>query len=164
MGFFDNLSKKTTEFGKKTSEATSKIAKETKLKLKINENKGKIKDLYEEIGKKIYENHNGEIKGNEEFLKEKCTAIDELSTEIENARKEILVLNNKKICENCSSEIENNAAFCPKCGVKQEEVKSAIEVTGEKVAEDASSPNTEVKEEVKTEDIKPESPDNTTQV
>ena len=50
MGFFSDL-------GKKTSETTSKIAKETKLKLKINENKGKIDDIYEEIGKKVYEKH-----------------------------------------------------------------------------------------------------------
>ena len=50
MGFFNDI-------GKKTSEATSKIAKETKLKMKINENKGKIKELYEEIGKKVYEKH-----------------------------------------------------------------------------------------------------------
>ena len=50
MGFFNDL-------GKKTTEATSKITKETKLKLKMNENKGKISDLYEEIGKKVYEKH-----------------------------------------------------------------------------------------------------------
>ena len=39
MGFFN-------EIGKKTSEATSKITKETKLKLKINDNKNKIEDIY----------------------------------------------------------------------------------------------------------------------
>ena len=38
MGFFSDL-------GKKTSETTGKIAKETKLKLKINDNKGKFKKL-----------------------------------------------------------------------------------------------------------------------
>lgn len=50
MGFFNDL-------GKKTTETTSKIAREAKLKMKITENKGKIKDLYGEIGRKIYENH-----------------------------------------------------------------------------------------------------------
>ena len=50
MGFFSDLSRK-------TSETTGKIARETKLKLKINENKGKITDIYEEIGKKVYEKH-----------------------------------------------------------------------------------------------------------
>jgi len=36
---------------------TGKIAKEAKLRMKINENKSDIKDLYKEIGKKVYEKH-----------------------------------------------------------------------------------------------------------
>lgn len=46
MGFFSDL-------GKKTTETTNKIARETKLKMKVNENKGKITDIYEVIGKKF---------------------------------------------------------------------------------------------------------------
>ena len=55
MDFFDKLGKKASETYKGAAEKTSKIAKETKLKMAINENKSKINDLYEEIGKKIYE-------------------------------------------------------------------------------------------------------------
>ena len=117
MGFFN-------EIGKKTSEATSKITKETKLKLKINENKNKISDLYEEIGKKVYEKHvreeNISIK---EELQEECSKIDVLSKEIEEARKEILKLNNKRQCPKCYAEIEKEAAFCSKCGQKLENVE-----------------------------------------
>ena len=117
MGFFN-------EIGKKTTEATSKITKETKLKLKINENKNKISDLYEEIGKKVYEKHvreeNISIK---EELQEECGKIDELSKEIEEARKEILQLNNKRQCPNCYAEIEKDAAFCSKCGHKLETIE-----------------------------------------
>ncbi|MGN1301187.1 MAG: hypothetical protein ACI4U9_01475, partial [Clostridia bacterium] len=84
MGFFN-------EIGKKTTEATSKITKETKLKLKINENKNKISDIYEEIGKKVYEKHvreeNISIK---EELQEECGKLDELSNE------EILVIEEDK--------------------------------------------------------------------
>ncbi len=114
MGFFSDI-------GKKTSEATSKIARETKLKMKINENKGKITDIYEEIGKKVYEKHVREesvdIKAD---LNEECSKLDALSKEIEDARLEILKLNQKRICPNCSAEIERNSQFCPKCGQKQE--------------------------------------------
>ena len=117
MGFFN-------EIGKKTSEATSKITKETKLKLKINDNKNKIEDIYEEIGKKVYEKHvreeNISIK---EELQEECSKIDALSKEIEVARKEILRLNNKMQCPKCYAEIENEAVFCSKCGKKLEEVE-----------------------------------------
>ena len=55
MEFFDKLTKKATETYKGAAEKTSKMAKEAKLKIKINENKAKIKDLYEEIGKKVYQ-------------------------------------------------------------------------------------------------------------
>ena len=112
MGFFNDL-------GKKTSETTSKITKEAKLKMKISENKNKIKDLYEEIGKNIYEDFTKAEKTNAEAIEEKCKSIDELNKEIENANKEILVLNHKKICEKCNAEMEDTALFCPKCGEKQ---------------------------------------------
>lgn len=115
MGFFSDLSKK-------TSETTGKIARETKLKLKINENKGKITDIYEEIGKKVYEKHIREENIDIEVdLEEECSKIDELSKEIEDARLEILKLNQKRLCSKCGAEIERGAVFCPKCGEKQEQ-------------------------------------------
>lgn len=121
MGFFN-------EIGKKTTEATSKITKETKLKLKINDNKNKISDLYEEIGKKVYEKHvRSEDISIKEELQEECAKIDELSKEIEEARKEILILNNKRQCPKCYAEIEKDAMFCSKCGQKQETTTEVVE-------------------------------------
>ena len=49
--------------------------------------------------------------------------IDELSKEIEVARKEILKLNNKRQCPKCYAEIEKEAVFCSKCGQKLENVE-----------------------------------------
>ena len=120
MGFFN-------EIGKKTSETTTKIAREAKLKMKITENKGKIKDMYQEIGRKVYENHVREenIELNE-YIKSDCEEIDKLSKETEEARKEILVLNNKKLCKKCFAEIEKDAMFCSKCGEKQTEKEAEI--------------------------------------
>lgn len=130
MGFFN-------EIGKKTSEATCKITKEAKLKIKINDNKNKISDIYEEIGKKVYEKHvreeNISIK---DELEEECSKIDELSKEIEVARKEILKLNNKRQCPKCYAEIDKEAAFCSKCGEKLENVEV---VEPEKVPIEAES-------------------------
>ena len=135
MGFFSDL-------GRKTSETTGKIARETKLKMKINENKGKITDIYEEIGKKVYEKHvrqeNIDIKAD---LEEECKKLDELSKEIEEARIEILKLNQKKLCSKCSAEIENGALFCPKCGEKQEQEPTKKEEALEKL-EEANIENT----------------------
>ena len=57
MEFFDKIGKKASEAYKITADKTGKIAKETKLKLKMGDLKGQINDLYEEIGKKVYEKH-----------------------------------------------------------------------------------------------------------
>lgn len=135
MGFFN-------EIGKKTTEATNKITKETKLRLKMGENKNKINNLYEEIGKKVYEKHAREESINiKDDLKEECEKIDSLSKEIEEARLEILKLNNKRLCPNCFSEVEKSAAFCSKCGEK---------LAAEEVVEKKDLPE-DVKEEGKEE-------------
>lgn len=144
MGFFNDI-------GKKTTEATSKITKETKLKLKMNENKGKISDLYEEIGKKVYEKHVREENINiKEELQEECKKIDALSKEIEEARKEILKLNKKRQCPNCYTEIEKDAIFCPKCGAKQEPEAEIIQEVPETAKEEAKE--VEAEENIENED------------
>lgn len=150
MGFFSDL-------GRKTSETTGKIARETKLKMKINENKGKIADIYEEIGKKVYEKHvreeNIDIKAD---LEEECKKLDELSKEIEEARIEILKLNQKKLCSKCSAEIENGALFCPKCGEKQEQESTKKEEALEKLEEANIEPEKQEEAEAVKEDLKEE--------
>ena len=141
MGFFN-------DFGKKTTEATSKITKETKLRLKMSDSKSKINNLYEEIGKKVYEKHvrNESIDIKKE-LNEECEKIDALAKEIEEARLEILKLNNKKICPNCNAEIEKDAAFCSKCGKKIEQVVEEVP----KDVKEAEKVSEEIKEEIKEE-------------
>ena len=147
MGFFNNL-------GKKTTEATTKIAREAKLKMKITENKQKIKDLYMEIGRKNYENHvrEEEIDINE-FIKDDFSKIDKFSKEIEDARKEILVLNNKKMCKKCFAEINNDDKFCPQCGEKQTEEKTVLEKAEEKLEQADISPKNEKEAKIVKEEL-----------
>lgn len=154
MGFFSDL-------GKKTSETTGKIARETKLKMKINENKGKIEDIYEEIGKKVYEKHireeNIDIKTD---LAEECSKLDALSKEIEDARLEILKLNQKKLCSKCSAEIEAGAVFCPKCGEKQTAEPIIKEEALEKLENAEIPPEKKEEAEAVKEDLKEEKQEN----
>ena len=93
MDFFDKIGKTASQTYKYTAEKTSKLAKEAKLRLKMNEDRSDIDDLYKQIGKKVYEKHviddNINIK---EDLEEECTKIDVISQEIESILKEILTL------------------------------------------------------------------------
>lgn len=126
MEFLDKLTKKASETCKGAAEKTSKFAKETKLKMKINEDKSKIDDLYKEIGKKVYQKHVADEELNiKSDLELECGKVDELSHEIEEIHKEIINLSNGKICENCKQEMDKNAKFCPKCGAEQPEIEVA---------------------------------------
>lgn len=144
MAFFDKLGKKASEAYKITADKTGKLAKETKIKFKMGDLKSQINDIYQEIGKIVYEKHvkKEEISRNE--LEEQCTKIDVLSDEIEDLQKETLELRDKKLCTNCFKEIEKNAKFCPSCGAVQEE-EEAKEV---EVLEDVETNEVEEDEQI----------------
>ena len=127
MEFFDKLGKKATEAYKITADKTGRLAKETKLKIKISDLKSQINDLYEEIGKNVYQKHiredeeaNKEI---EEDISHLCTKIDVLSDEIDSLLEQCLELKDRKQCKNCYKEIDKNDKYCPNCGAKQEDEK-----------------------------------------
>ncbi|MCI8699796.1 MAG: zinc ribbon domain-containing protein [Clostridia bacterium] len=150
MDFFNKLSKKASETYKGVSEKTNKLTREAKLKMKMNDSKSKISDLYEEIGKKVYEKHTLKEEINiETYLEEEITRIDVLSAEIENCLNEIRLLNDKKQCIKCFAEIEKDAKFCLHCGAEQtvEEVKEVeivenIEISNETVNEEVENNET----------------------
>jgi len=138
MDFFNKLGNIANKTYKSASQKTGELAKEAKIKMKMNENKSKIKDLYEEMGKIIYQKHihEEEVKIKED-LDSYCSQIDEISKEQEKLQEEILTLKNKRICENCYTEIDLNVKYCPHCGFEQAEEK----------VEDIKEDNTNSKDE-----------------
>jgi len=153
MDFFDKLTKKATETYKGAAEKTSKIAKETKLKMKISDNKSRINDIYEEIGKKVYQKHvSNEDVCIKKDLEEECAKIDILSEEIENYHKEILELSDEKVCINCKETMKKEARFCPKCGAEQPEIKDEPEAKEVEILEENDNlENEKVEDENTTE-------------
>lgn len=141
MNIFDKLGKKANEAYKVTADKTGKIAKEAKLKLKVGELKSEINNIYEEIGKIVYQKHIRE----DEFditkdVDEYCTKIDCLSDEIDSILKECLKLKDKKQCPKCFVEMEKEAKFCPECGEKQEIEDNKEEIIEEVVEEKKEEP------------------------
>ena len=159
MDFLNKLGKKMSETYDATTEKTAKLAKEAKLRMKINEDKSDINDLYKQIGKKVYENHVlGKGIDISKDLEEELTKIDVLSAEIETSLKTILELKNKKKCIKCNTEIEVNAVFCPVCGEKQPDEVKEVEIIEEtnndkvKSEEDVKNDSQEIHEENKNDD------------
>lgn len=122
MDILNKIGKKASETYKVTAEKTSKLAKEAKLRMKMNENKSDIEDLYKKIGKKVYEKHITDENINiMDLLEEEITKIDVLSDDIENILKEIMSLKDVKQCSNCYEKIDKAANYCPNCGAEQEQ-------------------------------------------
>lgn len=122
MEFFKKIGDAASETYKMTAEKTSKLAKETKLKMQINDYKKQIDDIYKNIGEAVYQKH---VLGEEISLKDveqNCEEIDSLTEKIASSKEEILNLKEKRQCKNCYEEIEIDAKYCPSCGFEQEEI------------------------------------------
>ena len=142
MDIFNKIGNVASETYKYTAEKTSKIAKEAKIRMKINEYKSKISDLYEQIGKIIYQKHIREEDINiKEDIEEYCAQIDSISKAIEDNRMELLNLNDKKQCEKCFAQINIDDKYCPNCGTKQ--TKNDVEVKNVEVIDEEDNSNQE---------------------
>jgi hypothetical protein len=118
MDFFDKLSKKASETYKVTAEKTTKIAKETKLKLEISNYKSNMEDLYKIVGKKIYQKYAAQEEMQLEDIQDELNKLDTISEKIDIANKEIMSLKDKIKCQNCNYEMSEEYEYCPKCGTK----------------------------------------------
>lgn len=148
MEIIDKLKIMGCETYKYTTEKTSKIAKEARLKMKIAQNKSDIEDIYEEIGKAIYEEHIREEKTNiKEQIEQYLMHIDILADEIEDIKTELLNLKDKKKCTVCAKEMDIEDKFCPQCGKEQPriQIQEVTIVTEENDSE--NEPNKEKGEE-----------------
>ncbi len=117
---------------------TESFSKETKLKFKIRTYKDDIEDIYQEIGKRVYEIYmitdSNEI---DSKLLSECLKVSNLSLKISDLEKEILELKNKTKCFNCGTKIEKCDKYCFNCGEKQQEETKKNESENDKDSKQA---------------------------
>ncbi len=120
MEIFDKITKQVVRTYTSATEKTSKLTEETRIRIKISNLRGKVYDLYEEIGEKVYESHILEDKNNilDKILSD-CEKIDEVNNNIKELERKILEINSKKKCKNCFVEIKITDNYCFNCGELQ---------------------------------------------
>lgn len=152
MEFLNKITETASKTYKYTTEKTSKLAKEVKIKTIINQDKAKISEIYEEIGKNVYQSYiRKEDKEPLQKIEELCKEINAYSSEIEANRMELLKLKDLKQCPNCSYEIDLDYHFCPNCGLKQEEAVCENDQKAEETIVENNS-DVECKEELKSDE------------
>lgn len=120
MEIFEKIGKTAQETYRYTANQTSKFSKMAKAKIQMMEDKAKIEDIYTSLGEQTYRKY---IQGNfvDEDLKNECEKIDILANKVEQARKDMLDLKEKKQCSMCHTEIPACACYCCNCGKNQNE-------------------------------------------
>ena len=140
MEIFDKIGEVASQTYKYTAEKADKIARETKLRMKMNENKSKIEHLYNEIGEAVYRRHISVNKENfDEEIENACKEIDEISKEVEQQYNEILNIKDRKQCPNCHEKIEREAKYCSNCGMEQNQETKENEEENNTENEDESN-------------------------
>jgi len=157
MEIIDNMRKKVRDATLSALKASSDLIEISKINMAINSEEQKIKSLMFEMGREVYESYKqGEAVDAE--LAEMCEEIARAEMDIEDMKLKILEIKNLKRCSGCSAEIDEDYAYCPKCGKKvetekvnrdeeEEESETASEYKDEDDAEDEMDTDTEEDDE-----------------
>ena len=159
----DDIFDKVREYAYKSKDEASKLTKQvigktgniitqTKLNFTVSDIESKIKDIYTEIGKKVYEQY--ETEGNiSDSMSDLCSKIDDLKAEAEDLKEKLAELKDSVKCPKCGEFNKNTAVFCSKCGT---ELK-ATEDKGDEATEQFAADDEEDYSQVVT--IKPKKPE-----
>lgn len=120
VSVLDSITKKVTDTARAAAKKSGSVVEVTRLNMSINAEEDKIRKIYTEMGKQLYEDHT-EGKAVGDRLLEHCLKIDEIIDNIDGMREKILELKNIKACPNCGMELDIDMEYCYKCGRKQEE-------------------------------------------
>lgn len=116
MGFFDQIGKKATEMYQGAKDKTNQLSSEIKLKSKLSDEKDRVDNLYEDIGKIVYKEFLENKEGFSNEVANKCREIVAAKENIDNINKEIMLLKDMIVCSNCGENIQKDSDFCSKCG------------------------------------------------
>ncbi len=100
-------------------EKSEKFIEVSKVNLEILNKEKEITDLYAELGKKIYRKYDKNKTFDSSIIEEKCKEIKKIKDEIKELKKNVLKLQNKKLCPVCENEVDKHSSYCKHCGFKQ---------------------------------------------
>lgn len=110
----DKILEKVTSTTKTAIKRSGEAYEITKLRILINTDKTKIKELKLQIGEIMYDAYSG-VNSDGDEIETLCKAVDELYEEIEEKEVKIAELRNLKRCPMCGANNEKDSSFCKKC-------------------------------------------------
>lgn len=117
MGFLDDAISKTKEVFDVACQKTGEVVTAEKQKFNIASLKSKREKDYADLGK-IYFDIIKDENNLDDNTRNIVDAIKEKNDEIARLNEDIQNIKNKRVCPNCSANIDINSAFCNNCGIK----------------------------------------------
>ena len=125
------------------ADKSGKLIEDTKLKIAVADKEADIEEIYEAMGKTVYDSYKkGEDVG-KVFTKE-AKKIDKIKNEIEEMNKKVLYNKGLRVCASCGEIIGIDNTFCQNCGEKQKPVKLKIDKKEEEKKETKQEPTEKV--------------------
>ena len=123
MSFLDDMSKKITDAGRATAQKGKEVADIAKLRSQISEEQKKLREIYEQIGKRYVEEL-GDTPA--ESFAEDVDAVRLSQDKIEECQKKIGEIKGVVKCPKCGEEAPSGSAFCSACGAKMPEPEPEV--------------------------------------
>lgn len=121
---FEDLGRKVKKFSRSTMEEVQKMNEVRQLNGKVNEAQKQIRNLYSEMGKKLYEHYKEEaLVGFEAEIH----AISDKFVRIEELKEQIRQVKGVVLCPCCHMEVSASERFCSNCGSKMPEVFEIVD-------------------------------------
>ena len=130
------VGKTATDTYNTVADKSGKLIQDAKLKISVSDKETDIEEIYENMGKTVYDSYKAGEDVGKVFTKE-SKKIDKIKSEILEMNKKLLYNKGLRECEKCFETIPLESTFCKNCGVKQKPVK----IKGEKKEEEIEKPD-----------------------
>lgn len=117
MDFFDQTFSKAKEVFDVAKKKTTDAVSLGKQKYDIAAMENRRNKSYEALGVLAFDLFKEDENASDE-VKALVNQIKNETEEIEDAKREVIKMKNKRICPNCQNTVEENSAFCNHCGEK----------------------------------------------
>ena len=115
MADFKEFGDKACNFAKNVADKANDAVEIQKIKAKIRETRHDIDDIYNSIGRSIYNRYKEDVVVDAEFMYA-CNNIDEKYDEIAELNDKIDIIKGCMRCSSCQSPVSPGDAYCIKCG------------------------------------------------
>ncbi len=140
MGFLDDVADTLASAAYEVRDWANDVKDSAKLQVEYKEKERLIKENYEELGKKFYEEHKDDADN------EAINAINEALKRMEAIKEEMDEIKGTVDCPSCGAKNANDSVYCCKCGKELAPEEKAEKVDAE-VVDDETEQSADTKDD-----------------